>query len=199
MALPDASLYPPALLGGPVSFDSPGFRVFEQLLQTAHHPGQFKQCGRSAKRVSMWTRWIPRPGFAGRDVAEYASLRGETCTSADREVPADSCLSCQDRPITNVDRASDSDLRHHQAFLADAHVVGDVNEIVDLGSVADHCVVDAAAVDGGVGSDLDVVADDAAPDVRDFLVRAIAKHVAESITSDPRARVQQHTFPNRGA
>src|SRR5207237_360552 len=184
MALPGASRSPPASLDGPVSFDSPGFRLFEQLLQTADHPRQFKQCGRRAKRVTMRTRRITRPRFAGRDVAEDASLRGETRPSPDREVAADSGLARQDRPVANCYRTCNSDLCHQQAFLANAHVVGDVNEVVDLSSVANDGVVDAAAVDGGVGANLDVVTDDTAADVRNLLVRAIPKHVPEPVTSD---------------
>ena len=44
----------------------------------------------------------------------------------------------------------------------------DLHEIVDLGALADHGVADRAAVDRGVGADLDVVLDDDAPDLRDL-------------------------------
>ena len=60
-------------------------------------------------------------------------------------------------------------------------VVSDLNQIVDLRSGADDGVVDAAAIDRRVRADLDVVADDASPDVRNLRMRAIREHVPESI------------------
>ena len=52
------------------------------------------------------------------------------------------------------------------------HIVGDLDEIVDLGALADHGVADRAAVDGGVGADLDIVLDDDAADLRNLVVAA---------------------------
>src|SRR3982750_2391242 len=66
-----------------------------------------------------------------------------------------------------------SPLRHDQTLLADPHVVRDVHEIVDLRSVSNDGVVDASAIDGRIRPYLDVVADDAAPDVRDLPVPAV--------------------------
>src|SRR4029079_14564296 len=85
------------------------------------------------------------------------------------------------------------DLGHYQAFLPDAHVVRDMDEIVDLGPVADHCVVNAAAIHGRVGANLDVVAHDAPADVGDLVVCPVAKHVAESIGPDPGSRVDDRS------
>ena len=45
-------------------------------------------------------------------------------------------------------------------FLPEDAVMGDVDEVVDLGARADAGLAQCAAVDGGVGSDLHVVADD---------------------------------------
>ncbi len=46
-----------------------------------------------------------------------------------------------------------------RSVRADAHVVADHDEVVELDALLDHGVVDGAAVDGGVGADLDVGAD----------------------------------------
>ena len=48
------------------------------------------------------------------------------------------------------------------------HVVADLDLVVELHAVLDHRVVQRAAVDGGVGADLDVVADDHAADLRNL-------------------------------
>src|SRR4051812_42659449 len=92
---------------------------------------------------------------------------------------ADPGLPRQYRTVPNDHRSGDADLRHDQALLADPYVVGIVHQVVVFVSFSTHGVVDAAGVDGRVGADLDVIADDAAPDVLVFLVRAILKTVAK--------------------
>ena len=57
-------------------------------------------------------------------------------------------------------------LRHDDAMAPDRHVVADLDQIVDLGALADHGVADRAAVDGGAGADLDVVLDDDPADLQ---------------------------------
>ena len=53
------------------------------------------------------------------------------------------------------------DLSHQDTGPADLHVVPDLHQIVDAGAGADDGVFQRAAVDGGVGADLDVVLDHA--------------------------------------
>jgi hypothetical protein len=43
--------------------------------------------------------------------------------------------------------------------IADPHAVRHLDQVVELDAIADQRVVQRAAVDGGVGADLDVVAD----------------------------------------
>jgi hypothetical protein len=45
---------------------------------------------------------------------------------------------------------------------------GDLDLVVELDAVLDHRVVEGTAVDGGVGADLDIVADDDAADLRNL-------------------------------
>jgi hypothetical protein len=68
----------------------------------------------------------------------------------------------------------------------------DLHEVVDLGAGTDHSVVDAAAIDSRVGTDFDIVMNDAAADVRDLGMGAIAENVSETITSEPRTAVHYH-------
>ena len=53
---------------------------------------------------------------------------------------------------------------------ADVHVVRDVHLVVDLGAAPDPRVVERPAIHAAVGSDLDIVRDDAAADVRNTRV-----------------------------
>ena len=75
----------------------------------------------------------------------------------------------------------------------------DVHEIVDFGTAADDRIIDAAAIDCRVGTDLYVVADDATPNVRDFPVRPFAKHVAETVAADPRSRMHKDAVTERSS
>ena len=65
----------------------------------------------------------------------------------------------------------------------------DLHEVVDLGAIADEGVIDAAAVDRRVRTNVDVVADDRPPDLRELGVGAIAKHVTKTIASDAHTAV----------
>ena len=67
-------------------------------------------------------------------------------------------------------------------------VVADLDLIVDLGALADDRVAIAAAVDGGVGADLDVVLDDDAADLDDLDVAGGAGHEAEAVLAEARRR-----------
>ena len=129
----------------------------------------------------MRPRRVARPGLPGRNVAENSSLRGDSRPSSNRDMAADSGLAREDCAVPHSHRSRNADLRHQKAFLADAHVVGNVHEVVDFGAAPHYGVVNAAAIDSRVGADLDVVADDAATDVRNFLMAAIAKDVAEAV------------------
>ena len=64
----------------------------------------------------------------------------------------------------------------------------DLHQIVDLGALADDGVADRAAVDRGVGADLDVVLDDDAADLRHLRdARAAPGTIAEAVLADARA------------
>src|ERR1700736_1738771 len=114
-------------------------------------------------------------------------------------MPADAGLAGEDSAIANRHRAGDANLRHDQAFLADPHVVCDVHEIVDLGAVSYNSVVDAAAVDRRVGAYLDVIANNAAPHVRDLGVRPVKENVAEPVAADTCSRMDHDTITQSGA
>jgi hypothetical protein len=107
----------------------------------------------------------------------------------------DADLSAQRASVLDDDRAGEADLRREQTILADAAVVRDVDEVVDLGAGADERVADAPAVDCRVGADLDVVADQAAPDVWNLLVPAVAKDVPEAVRPDAGPGVDRDTTP----
>ena len=80
--------------------------------------------------------------------------------------------------------AGDADLRGDEALAADAHVVGDLDEIIDLGAPPDHRLAEAGAVEGRVGADLDVVFEDHVADLRDATDLAVDGLITEAIGAD---------------
>src|SRR6266487_1788078 len=107
----------------------------------------------------------------------------------------------QSRAVPDREMIRDPRLRHDEATRADAHVMGDVDEIVDLRARPDHGVVHAAAVDARIGADLDVVPDEAPPHVGNLAVRfaAGAGDVAEAVAPEHRAGVHDHALAERRA
>ena len=51
------------------------------------------------------------------------------------------------------------DTAGHGRVGADVHVVANLDQVVQLDAVFNHGVVQRTAIDAGVGSDLDIVAD----------------------------------------
>ncbi len=107
------------------------------------------------------------------------------------DMTADSRLTSDDHAIPDARRARYTYLRHEQAQRPDPNVVADLHEIVDLGSRADHGIVDASAIDRSVRADLHVISNDAPADVRNLLVSAVPEHIAKAVAPDARARVDE--------
>src|SRR6185437_11656650 len=139
----------------------------------------------------MRSRGIAGPRFAGRNVAEYARLSGDARTVADRHVATDPGLPCDDDSVADVRRARNADLRHQQAQRSDTHVVSDLHEIVDARAGPDYSVIDAAAIDRRIRTDLHVVANYAASHVRNLFVPAVSEHIPKAVTRDTHARMDR--------
>src|SRR6476469_7044800 len=76
---------------------------------------------------------------------------------------------------------------------ANADIVTYLDQVVDLGTFADHRVADGASIDRGAGPYLDVVLNNHEPDLRDFDVtasphdesEAVLAHLAPGMNDDP--------------
>src|SRR5262249_42421091 len=100
--------------------------------------------------------------------------------------------------VAELGRAGDAALGHDDAMPSDHDVVGDLHQVVDLGAVADHRVSERAAVDGGVGADLDVVADDDAADLGPLAPASGAHREAEAVLPDAGAGVNDAAVADDG-
>ncbi len=85
--------------------------------------------------------------------------------------------------------AGDADAAGHRGMCADPHVVADLDLVVELHAILDHRVVERAAVDGRVGADLDIVADEYAASLGDLDPGLPILREAEAIGADHRARM----------
>src|SRR6516165_5009969 len=77
-------------------------------------------------------------------------------------------------------------------MATDDDVVGDLHEVVDLGSFADDCIRQGSSVDRGIGSDLNIIANDYAADLRHFDVSIAAQGKSEPVLSNACAGVENH-------
>src|SRR5487761_1981309 len=90
--------------------------------------------------------------------------------------------------------AGDAGAAGDRRMCADAYVVPDLDQIVQLDSVFDHRVVQRSPVDTGVGADLYVVADHHRSGLRNLSPDALLQRNAESIGADHRARMDQRAL-----
>ena len=111
------------------------------------------------------------PAAAGRNVGHDAALRAQHRAGTDRDMIGDADLPAHHdeiaRPSTLPEMPACPAIRQCRPMR---DVVRDLHEIVDLGALADDGVAGRAAVDRGVGADLDVVLNDDAAGLRDFLM-----------------------------
>src|SRR6476620_4701224 len=129
----------------------------------------------------MWTRGVAGPALAFRHIAKHASLSRDLCTRSNSDVSANTRLSCENATVPDLSRSCNSNLRHDQAKSSYSNVVSYLDEIVDFRSSANRRIVDRSAIDRGIRSDLDIVFNDAAPDVRNARVLAAFENVSEPV------------------
>src|SRR5690606_26184027 len=120
-------------------------------------------------------------GHAGdEDVVAYLDVADHADPAGDHAVPAD------------LGAAGNAAAAGHGGVIADLHVVGDHDLVVELDAVANQGVGQRAAVDGGVGTDLDIVADGHATDLRDLLPDTLVVGEAEALAADDRTALDDH-------
>src|ERR1039457_3820905 len=131
----------------------------------------------------------PGPARPRRNIRMDIAGAGKLCALADRHMVAHANTPAQHYEILERRASGDTGLRRHDAMPTDADIVADLDQVVDLGALADHRVANGAAVDRGAGADLDIVLDDDAPELRHLEVASRAQHVAEAILADLAARM----------
>ena len=101
----------------------------------------------------------------------------------------DSDLTGQNDTIADVHTAGHADLRDDHAVLADGDVVADVDEVVNFRSRTDARGAGARLVNRDIRADFHIVFYNDAPDLRDFIVTVVNKHVAEAVGAEDASAV----------
>src|SRR5439155_1727187 len=111
-----------------------GFELVDDLCEAVH-----RRLG--AQQLTVRARGIPGDGDPGGHVGDDARLHEQPRATPDRDVVPNAGLPRDDHVVLHLAAARDTRLRHDEAARADPHVMGDVDEIVDLRAGADHGVV----------------------------------------------------------
>ena len=154
---------------------------------------------RRPMRLSTAT-WRPNSISGTAGVPPMRAPAGTSCVAcdppaicapdADLDVADEARLAAHHHEVAELGGAGNARLADDDAMPADHHVVADLHEVIDLGALADHRVLERAAVDAAVGADLHVVLDDDAADLRHLEVTLAAHGEAEAVLADPHARMQ---------
>jgi len=158
---------------------------------------------RSARLVCVDGR-CSQHGFAVRDAVDDSGLGSDRHVVADGDVTDDAHLSADDAVVPQGRRAGDPDLSDEKAMRADLRAMSDGYEIAQLAAPADDRIVERASLDAATASDLDVVLDHKASDLRYLVMHSLVRGVAESIDADRRVRIDDDAladaaaFVNRG-
>ena len=161
-------------------------------------PNQASKCGLTALPINRGLSRKAAPTHAGGNVGHHSGLGSKYRTLTDRHMVGNADLTGQHGEVANCHAAGDTDLRDNQAMAADRNVVSDLHEIVDLGSLTDDRVAGGAAVDRGTGANFDLMLDNHAPGLRNFLMAVARGQKTKSILPDAYARMNDHPVADQG-
>ena len=128
-----------------------------------------------------------------------AGSRGKLGTWAERQMIGYSNTATELNAVAESHGARQADIACDHAATAYIGIVGNLDEIVDLGALADDGVGQGAAIDRGIGADLDVVLDDHPPDMRQPLGRAGSGHETKTLLADLGTAVDDHAIADQRA
>jgi len=160
-------------------------------------PNQASKCGLTALPINCGLSRKAAPTHAGGNVGHHSGLGSKYRTLADRYMVGNADLTGQHGEVGNCRAAGDTDLRDNQAMAADRNVVSDLHEIVDLGSLTDDRVAGGAAVDRGIGANFDLILDNHAPGLRNFLMAVPGRQKTEAVLADAHARMDDHAVSDQ--
>src|SRR5262249_10158128 len=122
--------------------------------------------------------------LARRHVAHYPRLSPDARALADPKMARKPTLRSNDHVVFQDGRAGNSRLRNDYATLSKFYVVPDLHQIINPAAFADDCVGSCAAIDRGVGADLDVICNHYPAELGHLYVPCGIGGEAESVLAD---------------
>src|ERR1043166_3281233 len=98
-------------------------------------------------------------------------------------MPGEPHLASKGDKITQPGAASDAHLGNDDAMLPHNYVMGDLHEVIDLGTFADDSRTEGAAIDGDIGADFNIIMNDHIANLRHLAVEPglLLQYIAETI------------------
>ncbi len=140
----------------------------------------------------------PSPCFAGRHVLEDRRRGADLGARADRQVIGHAGLAAERDSVAHRRAAGNAREGGGDAVATEPDVVGDMDEIVDLGVLADRRIAKSAPIHAAVGADRHPVLQDHPPQLRQVDDALGSAGRAESRLADHRAGVDRHPITDQG-
>ena len=125
--------------------------------------------------------WPDDGAVADLDVIDHADLPGQSDVFAEPSAAGDSRLGCD------------------HGMLTDDHIVGDLYQVVDLGSSLNDGFAQRRSIDRGIGADLHVIFDDDDADLRDLDPPGTGAGITETVAADDYTGVQDDSIADSAA
>src|ERR1700730_14163543 len=135
------------------------------------------------------TRWsapdyLPLANNFGR---QDSAAGTENCAGFDARLVADAHLAADDGVVFNHHSTGAPGLCGNDDMPSECAIVADVDQVVDLRAVSDLGHAQSRAVDTGISSDLDVIANLDTADLRELFVMVAAADKAEAVRAQDTA------------
>src|SRR6266581_101150 len=123
-----------ALGGGRGSLSRGRGLGLDESLEIVHDFGETVQRHLGAQKLAVRACRRPEVGRLGGNIGDRPGLDEQPGAASDGEMIRNARLPRDDHVVLHLHTPGDAGLRHDEAARADAHVMGDVDEIVDLGA-----------------------------------------------------------------
>src|ERR1019366_5922938 len=129
-------------------------------------------------------------------IGQHARLSAKNRASFDGSMVAKAHLPAQQAVVSDAAATGNARLGGNHHVGSDAAVVANVHQVVELRARPDGRLVERAAVDGAVGADLDVVADDEASDLRELHITPIGlvADKSKAVGTEDRTGMHDETY-----
>ncbi len=125
-------------------------------------------------------------------------MRPDLRAFSNADVTNRATLATHGNQIFQYGAAGYAGLRGDNAMPSDDYVMGDLNEVVDLGALSDDCILKSPAVDCRVGSDFNTILNYDPAYLAYFIVSSRPHCKAKAILADPGAGVDDHMITDQG-